>query len=46
MSLCFILFFYLTMMILDNQRFGGERIRVYLATLALILYVFTKISVR
>ncbi|CAL8120020.1 unnamed protein product [Orchesella dallaii] len=25
-------------------RFGGQRIRVYLATLALILYVFTKIS--
>lgn len=27
-------------------RFGGQRIRVYLAVLALILYVFTKISVR
>lgn len=26
-------------------RFGGQRIRVYLAVLALILYVFTKISV-
>lgn len=26
-------------------RFGGQRIRVYLAALALILYVFTKISV-
>ena len=26
-------------------RFGGQRIRVYLSVLALILYVFTKISV-
>ena len=26
-------------------RFGGQRIRVYLAVLALVLYVFTKISV-
>ena len=26
-------------------RFGGQRIRVYLAVLALLLYVFTKISV-
>lgn len=28
------------------KRFGGTRIRVYLATLSLILYIFTKISVR
>ena len=28
-----------------KKRFGGNRIRVYLAVLALILYVFTKISV-
>jgi len=28
-----------------KKRFGGERIRVYLAFLALILYVFTKVSV-
>lgn len=27
-----------------RKRFGGQRIRVYLAVLALILYVFTKIS--
>ena len=27
-------------------RFGGQRIRVYLSVLALLLYVFTKISVR
>ena len=26
-------------------RFGGQRIRVYLSVLALLLYVFTKISV-
>jgi len=29
-----------------KKRFGGERIRVYLAVLAVILYVFTKVSVR
>jgi len=28
-----------------RKRFGGQRIRVYLSVLALILYVFTKISV-
>ena len=28
-----------------RMRFGGQRIRVYLSVLALILYVFTKISV-
>jgi hypothetical protein len=28
------------------KRFGGTRIRVYLAALSLILYIFTKISVR
>lgn len=28
-----------------RKRFGGQRIRIYLAVLALILYVFTKISV-
>ena len=28
-----------------KKRFGGERIRVYLAVLALLLYVFTKVSV-
>ncbi len=27
-----------------RHRFGGQRIRVYLAVLALVLYVFTKIS--
>ena len=26
------------------KRFGGQRIRVYLSLLALILYIFTKIS--
>ena len=28
------------------KRFGGHRIRIYLSVLALLLYVFTKISVR
>ena len=28
-----------------RKRFGGDRIRVYLACLSLVLYVFTKISV-
>jgi len=28
-----------------NKRFGGTRIRIYLSTLSLILYIFTKISV-
>src|SRR6218665_420611 len=28
-----------------KKRFGGRRIRVYLALLSLMLYVFTKISV-
>ncbi|CAG0895970.1 unnamed protein product [Darwinula stevensoni] len=28
-----------------NKRFGGQRIRVYLACLSLLLYIFTKISV-
>ncbi|KAA0198527.1 hypothetical protein HAZT_HAZT002250 [Hyalella azteca] len=28
-----------------RQRFGGQRIRVYLAVLSLLLYIFTKISV-
>ncbi len=28
-----------------RKRFGGQRIRMYLAVLALLLYVFTKISV-
>ncbi len=28
-----------------RKRFGGQRIRVYLSVLALLLYVFTKISV-
>ncbi len=28
-----------------RKRFGGQRIRVYLSILALLLYVFTKISV-
>jgi len=28
-----------------KTRFGGSRIRVYLAVLAVLLYVFTKISV-
>ena len=27
------------------KRFGGQRIRMYLAVLSMILYVFTKISV-
>ena len=27
-----------------RKRFGGQRIRLYLANLALLLYVFTKIS--
>lgn len=29
-----------------SKRFGGQRIRIYLAILSLVLYVFTKISVR
>ena len=29
-----------------RERFGGQRIRIYLSVLALLLYVFTKISVR
>ena len=29
-----------------KKRFGGDRIRMYLAVLSLLLYVFTKISVR
>ena len=28
-----------------RKRFGGQRIRIYLSVLALLLYVFTKISV-
>lgn len=28
-----------------KKRFGGDRIRIYLSTLSLILYIFTKISV-
>jgi uncharacterized sodium:solute symporter family permease YidK len=28
-----------------SKRFGGSRIRVYLAVLSLILYIFTKVSV-
>lgn len=28
-----------------NKRFGGNRIRIYLSILSLVLYVFTKISV-
>ena len=28
-----------------SKRFGGQRIRVYLAVLSLILYIFTRISV-
>ena len=28
-----------------SSRFGGKRIRVYLATLSVALYIFTKISV-
>lgn len=27
-----------------RHRFGGQRIRVYLAVIALLLYIFTKIS--
>lgn len=27
-----------------RKRFGGQRIRVYLAVVALLLYIFTKIS--
>ena len=28
-----------------KKRFGGDRIRIYLSVLSLILYIFTKISV-
>jgi Na+/proline symporter len=28
-----------------KKRFGGERIRIYLSVLSLLLYIFTKISV-
>jgi sodium/myo-inositol cotransporter 3 len=28
-----------------KKRFGGGRIRVYLAVLSLVLYIFTKVSV-
>lgn len=27
------------------KRFGGQRIRMYLAVLSMVLYIFTKISV-
>lgn len=27
-----------------KKRFGGERIRIYLSVLSLLLYIFTKIS--
>lgn len=29
-----------------RKRFGGQRIRIYLSVLAILLYIFTKISVR
>ena len=29
-----------------RKRFGGQRIRVFLSCLSLLLYIFTKISVR
>lgn len=29
-----------------KRRFGGDRIRMYLTFLSLVLYIFTKISVR
>lgn len=29
-----------------KKRFGGSRIRVYLAILSLVLYIFTKVSVK
>ena len=29
-----------------KKRFGGDRIRIYLSVLSLLLYIFTKISVR
>lgn len=29
-----------------KKRFGGQRIRIYMSVLSLILYIFTKISVR
>lgn len=29
-----------------KSRFGGERIQIYLSILSLLLYIFTKISVR
>ena len=29
-----------------RKRFGGQRIRIYLAVLALLLSIFTKVSVR
>lgn len=29
-----------------RKRFGGQRIRIYQSVLAIILYVFTKISVK
>lgn len=28
-----------------KKRFGGERIRIYMSLLSLLLYIFTKISV-
>lgn len=28
-----------------KKRFGGQRIRIYLSVLSLVLYIFTKISV-
>ena len=39
-------FTFFTPEIIARLRFGGQRIRVYLSVLALLLYVFTKISVR
>lgn len=37
---------FFTLQNIVRLRFGGQRIRVYLSVLALLLYVFTKISVR
>lgn len=29
-----------------KKRFGGQRLQVYMSVLALLIYIFTKISVR
>ncbi len=43
---CLLICVYIYHFNFSRLRFGGQRIRIYLSVLALLLYVFTKISVR